>query len=108
MADHRCSPPPPPIFPSPCAGVMLTAFGAEYICKWLAKHDILASVFQRNVHAEVLKRSHRLLVFLAVNNMFGNKETDMIWGALQVLIALPTRPLCKRLFLWEGRSLCSA
>ena len=51
----------------------------EYMCEWLQKNSILEIIFTRNLHLEVLKRSYRIMNFLAANNKILAKEVEMIW-----------------------------
>jgi hypothetical protein len=54
---------------------------AEYLCDWLMQHEILESIFARNVHYEILKRCNRLLFFLSLHQRVGEREAEMIWEA---------------------------
>ena len=53
----------------------------DYMCNWLMSNKILDEIFVRNVHAEVLKRSIKVLMFLASNHRLGELEVKMIWDA---------------------------
>ena len=51
----------------------------DFMCNWLAENDILDSIFTRNLHLEILKRSYRILCFLALHERLGCREIEMIW-----------------------------
>jgi len=51
------------------------------MCDWLMSNKILDEIFVRNVHTEVLKRSIKVLLFLATNRRLGELEVKMIWDA---------------------------
>ena len=53
----------------------------DYMCDWLMSNKILDEIFVRNVHTEVLKRSMKVLAFLASNHRLGELEIKMIWDA---------------------------
>ncbi len=53
----------------------------DFLCDWLIKNDILASIFSRNLHVEVVKRSSRILIFLAANRSLNVPELEVIWSA---------------------------
>jgi hypothetical protein len=51
----------------------------EYMCGWLERSSILEMIFTRNLHLEVLKRSYRIMTFLASNNRISVEHVEMIW-----------------------------
>jgi hypothetical protein len=51
----------------------------EFMCDWLEKNKILDMIFTRNLHLEVLKRSYKIMTFLALNCKISAKEVEMIW-----------------------------
>ena len=53
----------------------------DNMCDWLMSNKILDEIFVRNVHTEVLKRSIKVLTFLASNRRLGELEIKMIWDA---------------------------
>jgi hypothetical protein len=53
----------------------------EYMCSWLMSNKILDGIFLFNVHIEVLRRSNKLLLFLAAHGHVGEAEIEMIWDS---------------------------
>ncbi|KAJ1479343.1 hypothetical protein T484DRAFT_1814527, partial [Baffinella frigidus] len=43
----------------------------DYMCEWLMSNKILDGIFLSNQHTEVLRRSNKLLLFLAANGHVG-------------------------------------
>jgi hypothetical protein len=53
----------------------------EYLLEWLSKNEILASIFSRNLHVEVVKRCVRILIFLSANRRLDPSDIELIWTA---------------------------
>jgi hypothetical protein len=51
----------------------------DIMCEWLDKNKILDMIFTRNLHLEVLKRSYKIMTFLAMNGRISAREVEMIW-----------------------------
>jgi hypothetical protein len=51
----------------------------DFMCEWLEKNKIMDMIFTRNLHLEVLKRSYKIMAFLALNGKIRAVEVEMIW-----------------------------
>ncbi|XP_072159450.1 LOW QUALITY PROTEIN: ubiquitin carboxyl-terminal hydrolase 34 [Bemisia tabaci] len=51
---------------------------------WLIENDIVSHIFGPNLHVEVIKQSHIILNFLAMECKLTNDHIDIIWQAAQL------------------------
>ncbi|XP_076312719.1 ubiquitinyl hydrolase 1 puf isoform X2 [Tachypleus tridentatus] len=72
------------------------------LSNWLIDNKVIPHIFGPNLHVEIIKQSHIVLNFLAMEGRITNEEIDVIWSAAQlkhcsrqVLELLP--PLIKNL-----------
>lgn len=56
----------------------------QNLCGWLLNNQIIEHIFGPNLHVEVIKQSHTILSFLAMENQFTNEHVEIIWGAAQL------------------------
>ncbi len=54
------------------------------LANWILNSKILEHIFGPNLHVEVIKQSHVLLNFLAVEGKITNEHIDVIWQAAQL------------------------
>lgn len=52
--------------------------------EWLSEYQILSHLFGPNLHVEVIKQSHIVLNFLAVENQISEEHINLIWQAAQL------------------------
>lgn len=53
----------------------------QKLADWLTEYQIIAHLFGPNLHAEVIKQSHVVLNFLAVENQITEDHINLIWQA---------------------------
>ena len=53
------------------------------LATWLAENNIIAHIFGPNLHVEVLKQSHVITSFLAMEGSISSKDMDVMWQAAQ-------------------------
>ncbi len=51
---------------------------------WILQNKLVEHIFGPNLHVEVIKQSHVLLNFLAVEGKITNDHLDAVWGAAQL------------------------
>lgn len=56
----------------------------EALTNWLLSNQIVQHVFGPNLHVEVIKQSHPILSFLAMENQLSDEHVDIIWAAAQL------------------------
>ncbi|XP_047514444.1 ubiquitin carboxyl-terminal hydrolase puf isoform X2 [Pieris napi] len=57
--------------------------GQQLAC-WLSFHDIIEHLFGPNLHVEVIKQSHMILKFLAVEGRITSEHVELVWAATQL------------------------
>lgn len=55
----------------------------QKLADWLTEHEIIQHLFGPNMHIEVIKQSHIVLNFLAVENHITEAHVTLIWQAAQ-------------------------
>lgn len=55
----------------------------QKLADWLTEHQIIQHLFGPNMHIEVIKQSHVVLNFLAVENHIAEAHVALIWQAAQ-------------------------
>lgn len=56
----------------------------QNLANWLIENQIISHIFGPNLHVEVIKQSHIILSFLAMECKITNEHTDIIWQAAQL------------------------
>lgn len=56
----------------------------QQLCKWLQDNQLIQHIFGPNLHVEVIKQSHPILTFLAMEGRVTNEHIDIIWQAAQL------------------------
>lgn len=56
----------------------------QKLADWLTEYQIVSHLFGPNLHAEVIKQSHIVLNFLAVENQITEEHVNLIWQAAQL------------------------
>lgn len=56
----------------------------QKLADWLTEYQIISHLFGPNLHAEVIKQSHIVLNFLAVENQINEEHINLIWQAAQL------------------------
>ncbi|CAG7822666.1 unnamed protein product [Allacma fusca] len=56
----------------------------QELCKWLLENQIIQHIFGPNLHVEVIKQSHTILTFLAMEGKIQSEHIDIIWQAAQL------------------------
>ncbi|XP_034239169.1 ubiquitin carboxyl-terminal hydrolase puf isoform X4 [Thrips palmi] len=56
----------------------------QKLSEWLIENQIIAHIFGPNLHVEVIKQSHMILTFLAMECRITNEHIDIIWQAAQL------------------------
>lgn len=54
------------------------------LAAWLTENNIIAHIFGPNLHAEVIKQSHIVLSFLAMEGRITSSDMDTMWQAAQL------------------------
>lgn len=54
------------------------------LAEWLTENQIISHLFGPNLHVEVIKQSHIVLNFLAVENHITEEHISLIWQAAQL------------------------
>ncbi|KAI5706705.1 hypothetical protein M8J75_010579 [Diaphorina citri] len=54
------------------------------LANWLLENNIISHIFGPNLHVEVIKQSHVILNFLAMECKITNEHMDIMWGAAQL------------------------
>lgn len=54
------------------------------LAAWLTDNNIVAHIFGPNLHVEVIKQSHIVLSFLAMEGKITSSDMDTIWQAAQL------------------------
>uniref|UniRef100_A0A8D8VCU2 Ubiquitin carboxyl-terminal hydrolase 34 n=1 Tax=Cacopsylla melanoneura TaxID=428564 RepID=A0A8D8VCU2_9HEMI len=54
------------------------------LANWLLENNIISHIFGPNLHVEVIKQSHVILNFLAMECKLTNEHIDIMWGAAQL------------------------
>jgi ubiquitin carboxyl-terminal hydrolase 34 len=54
------------------------------VSEWVVSKKIVEHIFGPNLHVEVIKQSHILLNFLAVEGKLNNDHMNIIWQAAQL------------------------
>lgn len=54
------------------------------LAAWLTENNIIAHIFGPNLHVEVIKQSHIILSFLAMEGRITSSDMDTIWQAAQL------------------------
>lgn len=56
----------------------------QKLADWLTENQIISHLFGPNLHVEVIKQSHIVLNFLAVENQISEEHITLIWQAAQL------------------------
>jgi hypothetical protein len=56
----------------------------RFMIKWLNEFKIIEELFALNPHTELIKRSSKILIFLAKKKALTNEYIDIIWNATVV------------------------
>jgi ubiquitin carboxyl-terminal hydrolase 34 len=56
----------------------------QKLADWLTENQIIQHLFGPNLHVEVIKQSHIVLTFLAVENQITEEHISLIWQAAQL------------------------
>ncbi|XP_052133303.1 ubiquitin carboxyl-terminal hydrolase puf isoform X2 [Frankliniella occidentalis] len=56
----------------------------QKLAEWLINNKIIAHIFGPNLHVEVIKQSHMILTFLAMECRISSDHIDTIWQAAQL------------------------
>lgn len=56
----------------------------QKLADWLTENQIISHLFGPNLHVEVIKQSHIVLNFLAVENQITEEHINLIWQAAQL------------------------
>lgn len=56
----------------------------QKLADWLTENQIISHLFGPNLHVEVIKQSHIVLNFLAVENQITEEHISLIWQAAQL------------------------
>ncbi|XP_039283222.1 ubiquitin carboxyl-terminal hydrolase 34 isoform X3 [Nilaparvata lugens] len=56
----------------------------QNLASWLIDNNIISHIFGPNLHVEVIKQSHVILNFLAMECKITNEHIDIIWQAAQL------------------------
>ncbi|KAJ8674345.1 hypothetical protein QAD02_005607 [Eretmocerus hayati] len=54
------------------------------LATWLTENNIVAHIFGPNLHVEVIKQSHIVLSFLAMEGRISSMDMDIMWQAAQL------------------------
>lgn len=54
------------------------------LATWLTENNIIAHIFGPNLHVEVIKQSHIVLSFLAMEGRISSMDMDIMWQAAQL------------------------
>ncbi|XP_015123639.1 ubiquitin carboxyl-terminal hydrolase 34 [Diachasma alloeum] len=54
------------------------------LAAWLTENSIVSHIFGPNLHVEVIKQSHVVLSFLAMEGRISSSDMDIIWQAAQL------------------------
>lgn len=54
------------------------------LATWLTENNIISHIFGPNLHVEVIKQSHILLSFLAMEGRISSMDMDIMWQAAQL------------------------
>ncbi|KAG8236172.1 hypothetical protein J437_LFUL013438, partial [Ladona fulva] len=56
----------------------------QNLANWLIENQIISHIFGPNLHVEVIKQSHIILSFLAMEGKITDDHIDIVWQALQL------------------------
>ncbi|CAH0594132.1 unnamed protein product [Chrysodeixis includens] len=56
----------------------------QQLATWLSNNNIIEHLFGPNLHVEVIKQSHMILKFLAVEGRVTPEHVDLVWAAAQL------------------------
>ncbi|OXA42165.1 Ubiquitin carboxyl-terminal hydrolase 34 [Folsomia candida] len=56
----------------------------DSLCAWLLTKQVVEHIFGPNLHVEVIKQSHTILSFLAMENRLTEEHVEIIWTAAQL------------------------
>ncbi|XP_065207082.1 ubiquitin carboxyl-terminal hydrolase puf isoform X2 [Planococcus citri] len=56
----------------------------QSLANWLTDNKIITHIFGPNLHVEIIKQSHIILNFLAMESKITNDDIDIIWQAAQL------------------------
>lgn len=54
------------------------------LAMWLTENNIISHIFGPNLHVEVIKQSHIILSFLAMEGSISSMDMDIMWQAAQL------------------------
>ncbi|RVE55279.1 hypothetical protein evm_000177 [Chilo suppressalis] len=69
-----------------CAGEPAadTELTGQQLATWLTNNNIIEHLFGPNLHVEVIKQSHMILKFLAVEGRVTAEHVELVWAAAQL------------------------
>ncbi|XP_061722090.1 ubiquitin carboxyl-terminal hydrolase puf [Cydia pomonella] len=56
----------------------------QQLATWLTQNNIIEHLFGPNLHVEVIKQSHMILKFLAVEGRVTSEHVELVWAAAQL------------------------
>lgn len=56
----------------------------QQLAQWLSSNNIIEHLFGPNLHVEVIKQSHMILKFLAVEGRVTTEHIELVWAAAQL------------------------
>ncbi|XP_049877741.1 ubiquitin carboxyl-terminal hydrolase puf [Pectinophora gossypiella] len=69
-----------------CAGepAVDAELAGQQLASWLTNNNIIEHLFGPNLHVEVIKQSHMILKFLAVEGRVTPEHVELVWAAAQL------------------------
>ncbi|KAM3962482.1 LOW QUALITY PROTEIN: ubiquitinyl hydrolase 1 puf [Aphomia sociella] len=69
-----------------CAGepAAEAELAGQQLATWLTNNNIIEHLFGPNLHVEVIKQSHMILKFLAVEGRVTSEHVELVWAAAQL------------------------
>ncbi|VVC94832.1 unnamed protein product [Leptidea sinapis] len=69
-----------------CAGDLASdaEIAGQKLATWLTAYEIIEHLFGPNLHVEVIKQSHMILKFLAVEGRVTPEHIELVWAAAQL------------------------
>ena len=60
-----------------------SGFNSEYLAEWIIKNNILGIILNENAHAELVKRTSYILIFLAKKKLISKDIIELLWKCQQ-------------------------
>jgi len=64
-------------------GIKQSWLTSEYLTKWIVQHNILGIILNENTHAELVKRTSHILIFLAKKKAITKEIIELLWKCQQ-------------------------